>query len=305
MVAIKNHIILFFLLCNLLTMAQQEPQYTQYMYNMGTVNPAYMINDPGLVQIGSLYRSQWVGIKGAPKTANMFANIPLNNEIELGVNYLNDKIGDVLTTNVFNANLAYKIKLNKELNLSFGMKVGVTNNSFNFSQTNVNLDPLFVNSQKTDLTIGIGAFLFKDNFYVGLSSSNLLPGTIEISNEGILFQNRPHLFLIGGYVYELNDKVKLKPSAVLKRVVGAPLTFDLSANALYNNKFELGLSYRYQDAIAALAGFNVTPSLKIGYAYDFNTSALEQFNRGSHEFILLYTFDVIGLSKKYSSPRFY
>jgi len=106
-------------------------------------------------------------------------------------------------------------------------------------------------------------------------------------------------------VFNVNDNIKLKPSTVIKQVIGAPVTFDLSANALYDNKFELGLSYRYQDAVAVLAGFNITPSLKLGYAYDFNTSALKTFNNGSHEFILLYTFDVIGLSKKYSSPRFY
>jgi len=293
------------MLCSLLTIAQQEPHYTQYMYNMSTVNPAYMINAPGLVQAGTLYRTQWVGINGAPKTANLFANIPLTDKIELSVNYLNDQIGEVLTTNVFNVDAAYKIKLNNELNLSFGMKVGINNNSFDFTQTNVSSDPLFQNSQKTNLAIGAGAFLFKDNFYVGLSSSNLIPGSIDISDEGVLFENAPHLFLIGGYVYDINDKIKLKPSTVIKQVIGAPLTFDVSANALYDNKFELGLSYRYQDAIAALAGFNITPSLKLGYAYDFNTSALNNFNNGSHEFILLYTFDVIGLSKTYSSPRFY
>lgn len=301
----KIKILVVFILCGFYAIAQQEPHYTQYMYNMSTVNPAYMLNEPGLIQAGTLYRTQWVGIDGAPKTANVFANIPISNKIELAVNYLNDQIGDVLTTNVFNVDAAYKIKLNQELNLSFGLKVGINNNDFDFSQTNVSTDPLFQNSQKTNLAIGAGAFLFKDSFYVGLSSSNLLPGSVNVSNEGVLFENKPHIFLIGGYVFQASDMIKVKPSAVVKQVIGAPVTFDVSANAIYNDKFELGVSYRYQDAVAALAAFNINSSLKIGYAYDFNTSPLKDFNSGSHEFILLYTFDVIGLSKNYSSPRFY
>jgi type IX secretion system PorP/SprF family membrane protein len=107
--------------CSLSTFAQQEPQYTQYMYNQGVVNPAYMINEPGLIRVGSLYRSQWVGLDGAPKTANVFANIPLNERVEIGVNYVNDQIGDVLTTNNFNVNFAYRINVAENTNLSFGL----------------------------------------------------------------------------------------------------------------------------------------------------------------------------------------
>jgi len=155
------------------------------------------------------------------------------------------------------------------------------------------------------LGIGAGVFLFTESYYVGLSSPNLIPSNLSVDNEGILYQREPHFFLIGGYVFDINDKIKLKPSAVVKEVIGAPFSFDVSVNALYNEMFELGLSYRYQDAVSALAGFNITPSLRIGYAYDFNTSELNDFNNGSHEFILLYKFDVLGFSKKYSSPRFY
>jgi type IX secretion system PorP/SprF family membrane protein len=274
---------------------------------MSMVNPGYMVNEAGLVQVGSLYRSQWVGIDGAPKTANMFANVPLSNNIELSANYLNDNIGGNvnLSENVFNIDIAYRISVNnKGLNLSFGLKTGFNHLNFSALGSNVANDPSFGNTNKTFLNIGAGAFLFNDNYYVGLSSPNLIPTDLDVNND-VVYNNSAHLFLIGGYVFNVNPDLKLKPSTVVKMVGGAPLSFDVSLNALYSEKFELGASYRYQDAVAALVGFNISSNLKVSYAYDFNTSKLKTFNSGSHEFVLLYTFDVLGLSKKYSSPRFY
>ncbi|WP_042497067.1 PorP/SprF family type IX secretion system membrane protein [Algibacter lectus] len=302
----KIKLFILFIVCNLSVFAQQEPQYTQYMYNMSIVNPAYMINEPSLVEVGALHRTQWVGIDGAPKTTNVFANIPLNEKIELSVNYLNDNIGGNVNTseNVFNVDAAYKINLNKELNLSFGLKAGFDHLNFSAIGSNVSADPSFGNTNKTVLNIGAGAFLFHENYYVGLSSPNLIPADLSV-NDGVIYNNSIHGFLIAGYIYELNDLFKIKPSTVMKFAGGAPLSFDVSANVLYDNKFELGVSYRYQDAVSGLAVFNITPDLRIGYSHDFNTSQLKSYNNGSHEFVLLYRFDVLGLSKKYSSPRFY
>ncbi|WP_339848477.1 type IX secretion system membrane protein PorP/SprF [uncultured Dokdonia sp.] len=295
--------------CSLSTFAQQEPQYTQYMYNQGVVNPAYMINEPGLIRVGSLYRSQWVGLDGAPKTANVFANIPLNERVEIGVNYVNDQIGDVLTTNNFNVNFAYRINVAENTNLSFGLKLGVDNQSLDFTDQNVGGDLAFQNGETTSLDVGVGAFLFKDNYYIGLSSPSVIPYKIENNfgngDSSILYKKDPTAYLMAGYVYDVSDVLKIKPSAVAKWISGAPLTYDLSLNALYDEKFELGVSYRHQDAIAALAGFNITNDLKIGYSYDFNVSDLNRFNNGSHEVVLLYTFDLLGLQKRYISPRFY
>lgn len=294
------------LLCSASLYAQQEPHYTQYMYNMNIINPAYMINEPGLVEVGALYRTQWVGIDGAPKTGNVFANIPLSDRIEISINYLNDEIGQNIkqTENVFNVDAAYKMKINETLDLSFGMKAGFDHFSTSFNESNVSGDPLFANTKKTVLNIGAGVFLFQEKYYVGLSAPNLLPNEID-ANDEVQYQNKMHLFLIAGYVFDINDDLKLKPSTVIKQTAGAPLSFDISANALFKEKFELGVSYRYQDAITAMAGIEVLQDLRIGYAYDFNTSALKTYNNGSHEFLLTYRFDVLGLSKKYSSPRFY
>mgnify|MGYP005987812805 CR=1 FL=1 len=302
----KVKFLIIVVLCSFSMYAQQEPHYTQYMYNMSTVNPGYMINEPGLIKVGSLYRTQWVGIEGAPKTANIFAHIPLSERIELSVNYLNDKIGSKgnLQENIFNVDAAYKIKLKDDLNLSFGMKLGLGQLSFDFSESSLSSDPAFQNNKKTLFNVGAGAFLFKEHYYLGLSSPNLIPSDVSNNTETV-YTNKPHLFLIGGYVFTVNDNITLKPSTVVKHVNGAPLSFDISANTLLYNKFEIGVSYRYQDAVAGLLGFHVTPDLRLGYAYDFNTSNLNDFNDGSHEFVLLYTFDILGLSKKYDSPRFY
>ena len=151
--------------------SQQDPQYTQYMYNMNIINPAYMINEPGLVEVGALYRTQWVGIDGAPKTGNVFANIPLSDRIEISINYLNDEIGQNIkqTENVFNVDAAYKMKINETLDLSFGMKAGFDHFSTSFNESNVSSDPLFANTKKTVLNIGAGVFLFQEKYYVGLS----------------------------------------------------------------------------------------------------------------------------------------
>ena len=306
MMNIRNNLVIAFMISVLSVNAQQEPQYTQYMYNMSMVNPGYVMDEPEMVQVGSLYRTQWVGIEGAPKTANAFAYIPINNKIELSVNYLNDYIGDAIniSENVFNVDMAYKISLNNNLKVSFGLKAGVDHLNFSALGSNVSNDPLFQNTKKTVLNIGTGVFVFKEHYYVGLSSPNLIPSDLNV-NSAVVYKDKPHVFLIGGYVFNINQNFKLKPSTVFKYVGGSPLSFDVSANVLYLNRFEIGVSYRYDDAVSGLVGINITPSLRLGYAYDFNTSKLNDFNNGSHEFILLYKFDLLGLSKTYSSPRFY
>ena len=227
----KFKFLIVVVLCSLSMYAQQEAHYTQYMYNMSTVNPGYMINEPGLIKVGSLYRTQWVGIEGAPKTANVFAHIPLSERIELSANYLNDKIGSKgnLQENIFNVDAAYKIKLKNNLNVSFGMKLGLGQLSFDFSQSSINTDPAFQNAKKTLFNVGAGVFVFKRNYYIGLSSPNLIPSDVSNNTETV-YTNKPHLFLIGGYVFTISNKVKLKPSTVVKHVNGAPLTFDVSAN---------------------------------------------------------------------------
>ncbi len=299
----KQNISIILLFFVALSSAQQEAQYTQYMYNMNVVNPAYVTNDPGILYLGSLYRTQWTGIEGAPRTANVFANLPLNEKTELSLNYINDQIGDVLTENTFGVNYAYIIQLNRDAKLSMGLKAGISDLAFDFSRTNVNQDPSFQNSNRTLINLGAGAFLFSDNYYIGLSAPNFLPADINSNNEN-LYERKTQFYLMSGYIFEMNRDLKLKPSFVVKQALGSPLSFDLSMNALVYDTFEAGISYRYQESLSFLAAVDIAYNLRIGYAYDYNTNKLNDFNNGSHEIILLYNFEFLR-SKKYTSPRFY
>ncbi len=290
-----------------LTHAQQDPQYSQYMYNMSTVNPAYATYQSGLISTGLLYRRQWTGIEGAPQTANVFGNIPMSEKIELSVNYVNDRIGDAIpvNNNYINVDFAYITKISDQARLSYGLKAGINSFSIDPSGSDVATDPAFAdNTSATQLNIGAGLYLFTNNFYAGISSPNLLPSDVDINGIGVA-ETKTHIYGIAGYVFDFVDEVRLKPSMVVKQVLDSPLTFDLSLNSLIYDTFELGVSYRYTDAFIALAGFNITQNLKIGYSYDFSVSELSGYNNGSHEIVLLYNFDFLKFSNTYTSPRFF
>ncbi len=289
------------------TYAQQEPQYSQYMYNMSTVNPAYATGQSGLISTGLLFRKQWTGIEGSPQTANLFANIPLSNKIEISANYVNDRIGDAIPVknDYFNVDFAYVTKISDQAKLSYGLKTGINNFSIDPSSSDVASDPSFAdNTSKTQLNIGAGIYLFTHNFYAGVSSPNLLPSNVDIDGIGVA-ETKTHIYGVLGYVVDIATEVKLKPSTVIKQVIDSPITFDFSLNSLIYDKFELGVSYRFTDSFIALAGFNITQNLKIGYSYDFSVSELSGYNDGSHEIVLLFNFDLLNFSNKYSSPRFF
>lgn len=288
--------------------AQQTPQYSQYMYNMSTVNPGYVYDQPDVISLGLLYRKQWVNIDGSPSSANAFVNVPVGEKIELSLNYINDRIGDAIavTNDFVNVDFAYKTQLSRSLNLAYGLKVGL--NSFKVNSLGSNVaaqdDAFGQNTSELQMTFGAGAFLHADSFYVGLSSPNLLPNESKLGSVGVA-EDKLHLFAIAGYVHEISDAVTLKPSMVIKQVVGAPVSFDVSVNTLLYNRFEAGVSYRYQESISALAGFRIIPDLRIGYAYDFGINDLNNLSTGSHEIMLLYDFDLLKTGNNYSSPRFY
>ncbi|WP_291152367.1 PorP/SprF family type IX secretion system membrane protein [Flavobacterium sp. UBA7680] len=300
------YIFIAFVLGSSSVIAQQTPHYSQYMYNMGIVNPAYMINEPGVVQIGNLFRKQWVGIEGAPRTVNIFSNIPLTDKMEIGVNFVNDRIGSqaTVTQNIFDINFAYKVKLTEKTNLSFGLKTGLDNIALDFTKMENYGDPMFQNMSHTMLNIGTGVFLFKKRYYAGFSIPNLIPNDLN-SSTSHLYQSKSHLYFISGYVFEISDKLKLKPSVIVKEVSGAPLSMEALVNMLINNKVELGVSSRYEDSITGIVNFYITPDLRIGYAYEYTLSRLQQFNSGSHELILIYRLNTVKLSNSYTSPRFY
>jgi len=305
-----GHIIV--MLIPIFNWAQQDAQYTQYMYNMSIINPAYTIENSKALSMGVLHRSQWTGMIGAPKTSTVFLRTPLKHNIQTGFSIANDNIGDVVSENNFFADIAYKLNFEKHGSLSFGIKTGITLfdvnfNDFKLESGDVFTDPNFQeNINKTFFNFGAGIYYNTENFYIGASIPNLLKAKHLNRNNG-KYQGteEPHLFITGGFVFNLSDELKLKPAFMHKSIEGFPSTIDFTANLLFNNKVEFGIGYRVDDSFSGLINLGITPNLRIGYAYDHTISNLGTFNSGSHEIMLLYnifTKNGIGYNK---SPRFF
>jgi type IX secretion system PorP/SprF family membrane protein len=286
--------------------SQQDPQYTQYMYNMHIVNPAYAGSE-GTLNIGLLHRTQWVGLDGAPKTTVAAINAPIKKNIGLGLSVFADEIGPVKEQNAF-VDVSYTIQTSDYGNLAFGLKGGFTFLDAQLSTLDLGddiPDDVFDNDiNDSYANFGAGAFYYTDHFYAGLSMPNML-NQFHLNRKGGVISSaseKMHYYLTSGYVFEMNDNLKLKPSVLLKGVKGAPLSIDLAGNVLINNKFELGVSWRIDDSLNALMNVEVANGFRIGYAYDYTLSNLGDFNSGSHEVILLIT---ISNSRNGLSPRFF
>ncbi len=293
------------LLLSINSYAQQDPQYTQYMYNMNVLNPAYA-GSKGTLSIGVLGRTQWVNIDGAPKTFTLSAHAPFGEKVGLGLSAIVDKIGPVKEQNLF-ADFSYTIKTSEVGKLAFGLKAGFTfHNLDEFSLTTIDPnDPSVLDfDNRTFPNFGAGAFYYTNKFYVGLSLPNILETKhFEKENGLTKASEKMHYFLTSGYVFDLSESLKFKPSVMAKAAPGAPLSIDLSANFLLSEKLELGTSYRFDDSISGLVSFLVTDDFRLGYAYDYTTSNLGDLNSGSHEVFLLWDID---LSRdKVISPRFF
>lgn len=285
---------------------QQDPMYTHYMYNTTNINPGYS-GTRGVLNVFGMYRTQWVGLDGAPQTANISIDTPLgDNGLSGGINYTNDRIG-AMSENNFSVNLAYAIDLNDDFKLSFGLKG--TANLLDVDYTKLDIydpeDPKFLENinNKFNPNIGAGLFLYSDKAYVGVSVPNFLT-TDRSQNEGTeLMRQKMHFYLTGGYVFDLNPSLKFKPAVLVKTVSGAPLQVDLTANFLIVDKFTVGAAYRWDSSVSALVGFQVNDGLFIGYSYDADTSKLSRYNSGSHEVFL--RFDLFNKYNKVTTARFF
>jgi len=298
-------LVVFTALLSFETQAQQDPQYTQYMYNTMSVNAGYA-GQRNVLSATALYRTQWVGIDGAPKTITFGIHSPLKNErIGLGLNIVSDQLGPAEETSI-DANVSYTIPVDEsgDLELSFGIKGGLHILDTDWSKGRFqNSDRLF--NENIDLispTLGAGLYLHSEKWYLGLSVPNILNTEYYDDFQESIATERLHYFLIGGYVFDLSDNTKLKPAFLVKGVSGAPLIADLSFNALFNDKFTLGLAYRWDDSVSGLVGFQINPGLFLGYAYDATTTALNNYNSGTHELMLRFELQQIG---KILSPRFF
>ena len=303
----KIYPIIILLFISVCANAQQLPQFTQYMYNTISINPAYAGNRDAISVVG-LHRSQWAGIDGAPQTQTLSIHSPLRNEkIGLGVSVINDQIGYENYTYAY-ADFSYTIDLSPSTTLSMGLKGGMS--YYNLEEelmNNVpNNDPFFSGDTFNRWTpnFGAGLFLSSQDWYVGLSAPKFInnDNNDQEGSEYVALE-QVHYYLTGGYVFDLSDNVKLRPTTLFKMTNGAPLSVDVSGTVIFNERLYLGANYRFDDAIGGFVDFQVLPSFRVGYGYEYSVSDLQPYTSGSHEILLIYELR-LG-NTKYKSPRFF
>lgn len=293
------------MLMSFVSFAQQDAQYTQYMYNTINVNPAYA-GSRGVMSIFGLHRTQWVGLDGAPVTNAFSINSPIeNSKLGIGLSFVNDRIGPT-TENTISADISYTIQTSETYKLSFGIKG--TGNLFNLDVSKLNPqdqnDPSLQNLDNDfSPNVGAGIYFHSDKLYLGASVPNFFETKRYSDNSIAVTKERANLYFIGGYVFDLTYNLKFKPAFLTKVVEGAPLQVDVSGNFLFNEKFVLGAAWRWDAAVSFMAGFQVTDGIYIGYGYDLETTELKRYNSGSHEVFL--RFELFKRNNKIVSPRFF
>ena len=287
--------------------AQQDPHYTQYMYNMNVINPAYAGSKENL-SIGMLYRKQWVDIEDAPTTFTLSGHSPVGKNVGLGLSVISDKIGPVEENNIY-GDFSYTLNLGGEHKLAFGIKAGITLHQVGLYSDIYNTlpnpnDPAFsADTNNSYFNLGSGLFYYTNKYYLAFSVPNMMKSK-HLDFDGREFGSETsHYFLTGGYVFDVSQNIKFKPFFMLKSAFDAPSSLDVSTNFLFHEKFEAGLTYRLDDSFGAMVNYAITPNVKIGYAYDHIVSDLNVTTPSSHEFILL--FDLNFPKKVSSSPRFF
>lgn len=289
--------------------AQQDPQFTQYMFNLLAINPAYA-GSAERVSLKALSRHQWVGFEGAPTTQTLTVHSPfLLESLGLGGTVMRDQHGPVTQYGLM-VDVAYRIFMGRGQKLAFGIKGGMNLFQGDFAS----LHPLEANdqvfqqnvSQKMDPQFGFGMMWYSDRFYLGVSTPKMLRTDFFDTDSLKLVSDpgqRAHYFLSGGYVFDLSPYTKFKPTFLVKAVDGAPMSFDLTANFLLYEKLWLGAMYRHTDAVGALVQYYITNDLTVGYAYDYPLSPLRDHSGGSHEFMLGFEFG--NKLKGIRSPRYF
>jgi type IX secretion system PorP/SprF family membrane protein len=290
-----------------ISLAQQDAQYSQYMFNPLVLNPAYA-GSREAVSIVALHRSQWVGIDGAPVTNTVSINSPLKNQkLGVGLHVVTDNLGPKTTTGVLGS-FAYRIKM-KNGKLGFGLRAGVYSYKFNWNEITYK-DPTDIynsssQSQKTVSTFDYGMYYYSNTFYLGGAITHLDKDTYTSSNgvNGVKSQLSRHFIATMGKAFRFSDVVTFKPSLVVKTVKNAPGSVDLNANFLFNSRFWLGGGIRSNNGLIFNFELNATKNLRIGYAYDYQMNKLKTVSKGSHEIFIGY--DLAGARSKTLSPRYF
>jgi len=300
-------LILFILLFALQANAQQDPQYTQYMYTMNTINPAYAGSTESL-SIGALFRSQWVGLDGGPETFTFNVHAPVGERVGLGLSVIADQIGPVKETNTY-VDFSYTIPVGAVSQFAFGIKGGFTSHDIGIGESQITVmdsgDPFFSSAiNETTPNIGAGIyFYYPQKYYVSVSIPNILNGVHLDANGTKIGSEREHFFAAAGYVFDLSENFKLKPHTLVKYAVDAPISYDINANLFMYDMVELGIGYRLDDSFSGMINFKVFDNLRIGYAYDAIRSDLDIVTNSSHEVFI--NFDISLSSKISRSPRYF
>ena len=273
--------------------SQQLPQFTQYMYNTISINPAYAGTRERL-NIAFLNRNQWVGINGAPITQTLTADMSIpNSNLGIGLSIIHDKLGYESTSYIY-SDLSYTIYMNKDYRLTFGFKAGVSKYGLD---PDLLTDPAAIGDQYLDKifnkwkpNFGAGIYYRSDDWFMSISSPRLLSYNNKTDIEYAAIE-RVSYYASGGYMLDFNPHLKFKPTFLVKYTNGAPVSVDLTGNFLINDKLWLGLAYSVGDAMGGLISLDATDNLKFGYAYEFNTTAINPYTSGSHEIFVIYKFD--------------
>ena len=302
---IKILLLIFVTLVAMPSMAQQLPQFTQYMYNTISINPAYAGSRETLTIVG-LHRNQWAGFPGAPTTQTLSIHSPLRNEkIGLGFSLINDQLG--FENNVYMyGDFSYNIKLNEISKLAFGVKAGFT--SFNLDNRLFELNPedqlIGKIEERWRPNVGAGVMWHWERGYFGLSAPRLINHNYTDSPYKVM--ERVSYYFTGGYVFNIGYTTKFKPAFMVKATNGAPLSIDASANFLFYEKLWLGTAYRFNDTAGALgfmADFQIFRDWRIGYTFELPTSEIRPYTNNTHEFIIM--FEVFNPRRRVTSPRYY
>lgn len=288
--------------------AQQDVQFTQYMFNGLAINPAYA-GSRDVLSVTGLFRKQWTGIKGAPVTQTLSGHLPLiKDRIGLGLTLINDKIG---ITNNFTmiGSYAFRIKF-KTGTLAMGLRAAITQFRANFTDVQFSVDPTSSdpafnqNINKTLPNFGTGLYYYTNKWYAGVSVPQLINRELSSGNISNARQSR-HVFATAGYVFDVSPSVKIRPSFLAKYVSGAPFSIDVNANVWLYDRFALGGSYRIGDAVNLLAEARISNNISVGYAYDLTLTQLGRYNSGSHEIMLRVEFGVGKDKTKILTPRYF
>lgn len=304
---IKKHIIALALLSCTVGFAQQLPQFTQYMFNTISVNPAYAGSRETLSIVG-LHRSQWVGIEGAPSTQTLSIHSPLRNEkIGLGLSFIKDELGYENFSYLY-GDFSYTVQTGDQARLAFGLKAGFTQYSLdNEFRNDPSISPdqvIFGIENRWSPNIGAGVYWHTNRWYLGLSTPRILNTNLN-EKEGFEALERVSYYFTGGYVFDISNNTKFKPAFLVKATNGAPISYDLTANFLFYEKFWLGGSYRINESAAALgaiADFQVSKQIRIGYAYEYPLSDLNAYTDGTHEIIVMFE---LFKEQRVKSPRYF